>query len=312
VFDVAPVIELIKTADQLQVYAPGENVTFTVVIDNMSVSTDPVTINTLDDTIFGDLNGQGDCSVPQTIQPGDSYACSFTVFVTGDHTDVVTASGADDEGTPVSASDDATVDMIDPSLTIEKLTNGFDADAATGPEILEGADVEWTYVVTNTGSVDLTGIDVTDDVLGSICSVDLAVGESATCTATGTAVVGQYANTGTATFSYTDASDNTASEFDDDPSHYFGATPSVDVEKDFAGDEQEAVIAGGDPSSFTLVVTNNGNVVLSDVSVIDTVDTLLGVTLVTVTTASAAGGKTCDAPRKMCPARSRNWWWVSR
>ena len=43
-----------------------------------------------------------DSGVPQTIAPGPSYSCSFTGAVSGNadssHTDVVTASGKDDDG----------------------------------------------------------------------------------------------------------------------------------------------------------------------------------------------------------------------
>jgi len=74
---------------------------------------EPVTITSLVDDIHGDLNGQGTCSVPQTIQPGASYTCQFTAMVTGNagdvETDTVTAKGTDDEGYPVEDSDDATV-----------------------------------------------------------------------------------------------------------------------------------------------------------------------------------------------------------
>jgi hypothetical protein len=90
-------------------------VTFTVVVTNNSGPTDPVTITSLVDDIHGDLDGQGTCSVPQTIQPGDSYTCEFTALVEGEagdtETDTVTASGTDDEGNPVSDSDDATVEI---------------------------------------------------------------------------------------------------------------------------------------------------------------------------------------------------------
>jgi uncharacterized repeat protein (TIGR01451 family) len=51
--------------------------------------------------------------VPQTIAAGGSYSCSFAANVSGTggstHRDVVTASGTDDDGNPVSAQDDATV-----------------------------------------------------------------------------------------------------------------------------------------------------------------------------------------------------------
>ncbi|MEZ4597180.1 MAG: hypothetical protein R3C32_10380 [Chloroflexota bacterium] len=34
--------------------------------------------------MYGDLDGQGTCSVPQDIGPGDSYGCSFGATVAGD------------------------------------------------------------------------------------------------------------------------------------------------------------------------------------------------------------------------------------
>ena len=79
--------------------------TYTFQVNNPS-AVDSVTIDTLDDSIYGDLNGQGDCSVPQTIPAGGSYTCSITVDVTGNAgdtiTNVATASGVDDDGNPVS------------------------------------------------------------------------------------------------------------------------------------------------------------------------------------------------------------------
>ena len=53
-------------------------------------------------------------------------------------------------------------------IRVEKSTNGEDADDETGPEIPIGSPVVWTYVVTNTGSLDLTGVTLTDDQLGGI------------------------------------------------------------------------------------------------------------------------------------------------
>jgi uncharacterized repeat protein (TIGR01451 family)/LPXTG-motif cell wall-anchored protein len=114
-----------------------------------------------------------------------------------------------------------------------------------------------------------------------------------TCTASGTSVAGQYSNLGMANATHTDVDGDTATRSDSDPSHYFGASPSLDIVKTFADD---TVTAGGGASSFTLVVTNDGNVALSDVAVNDTVDARLNVTGVAVTTASVAGGETCDAP----------------
>jgi hypothetical protein len=103
-----------------------------------------------------------------------------------------------------------------PGVDIEKATNGVDADTPTGPQIVVGAPVTWTYLVTNTGNVELTGVTVTDNqaVTVSCPATTLAVGTSMTCTASGTAAAGQYTNTGTVT--------TTQQVTDTDPSHYFG------------------------------------------------------------------------------------------
>jgi uncharacterized repeat protein (TIGR01451 family) len=49
--DVDPAISVDKTADRTLVVAPGEDVTFTVTVTNDSVPTDPVTIDSLTDSI---------------------------------------------------------------------------------------------------------------------------------------------------------------------------------------------------------------------------------------------------------------------
>lgn len=118
-------------------------------------------------------------------------------------------------------SDDAmvTVTCSNPSIDIEKATNGDDADTPTGPTITVGDQVNWTYEVTNIGDVPLTDIVVTDDqdITVTCPETNLAVGESMMCTASGVAVVGQYANLGTVVGFYG------ANEVDDaDLSHYFG------------------------------------------------------------------------------------------
>ena len=65
-----------------------------------------MTITSLTDDVYGNLDGKGSCDVPQTIAAGGSYSCSFSGAVSGNagssHTDVVTASGTDDDGNPVS------------------------------------------------------------------------------------------------------------------------------------------------------------------------------------------------------------------
>jgi hypothetical protein len=158
---------------------------------------------------------------------------------------------------------------LTPDVDIEKATNGFDADSATGPWLVVGSDVTWTYVVTNNGELPLTGVTVTDDILGEICVIgDLAVGESDTCTASGTATIGQYANIGTV--------DTDQRVTDSDPSHYYGfipEEPGVDIEKATNGEDADLptgpAVLVSDPVTWTYLVSNTGNIQLTGVTVTD-------------------------------------------
>ena len=87
--DVPSAIEVLKTATPDSVDEPGGSVTYSFVVNNLS-TVDSVTIDSLTDSIYGDLNGQGDCSVPQTIAAGGSYSCSITVTVSGNAGDTIT------------------------------------------------------------------------------------------------------------------------------------------------------------------------------------------------------------------------------
>ncbi len=165
--DVASSINVIKTASPTAMQAPGGPVTFTVVVQNTS-ETDAVTIDSLVDSIHGDLAGQGTCTVPQTIAAGGSYTCSFTVNVAATETDVVTAAGEDDDGNEVSASDDATVtvtptppppprgtDQIDVQVikdATERLTLGSNGTAT----------ISYSVLVRNNGPNQANGVTLAD------------------------------------------------------------------------------------------------------------------------------------------------------
>jgi|GEM_PF-1784231 len=157
-----------------------------------------------------------------------------------------------------------------PAIHVEKSTNGQDADSSPGPYIPVSDPVTWTYVVTNTGGVTLTNIQVTDDQLGLIGTIaSLAPTAQATLTASGTASVGQYSNLATAEGTAPDQSTVT----DTDPSHYFGMISTIDVEKATNGDDADSptgpYIPVSDPVNWTYVVTNTGNVPLTNVTLND-------------------------------------------
>ena len=180
-----------------------------------------------------------------------------------------------------------------PNVDIEKHTNTFDADDPTGPYITPGGEVEWTYIVTNTGSTELFEITVTDDVIPAsqidcgdgtnVVAGPLAVDASVTCTATGTATSGQYANLGSVVARGPLAVDGNGDPLppeqqdppvdDEDWSHYFGMDPAVDIEKLTNGEDADQPtgpqVPVGGAVRWAYIVTNTGNVPLTDVTVTD-------------------------------------------
>jgi hypothetical protein len=108
-----PAIRVQKIAEPL-IISPGEDVDYTVNVVNEGPIT--VTLDNLDDDRFGNLDGQGSCRLPQEIDPGQTYTCSFNTVVPGSapsvHVNVVTGSGTGG-GQPVSDTGRALVQIID-------------------------------------------------------------------------------------------------------------------------------------------------------------------------------------------------------
>ena len=262
--DVAPSVSVVKTADPVSLPEPGGDVSFHVVVTNTSVSSDPVVITSLSDDVYGNLSGKGTCPVvPVTLQKGETIDCSFTGAVAGNagtsHTDVVTAQGHDDENTPVSGHDDATVALTDvaPSVSVVKT-----ADPVSLPE--PGGDVSFHVVVTNT-SVSSDPVVITslsDDVYGNLSGkgtcpvvpVTLQKGETIDCSFTG-AVAGNAgtSHTDVVTAQGHDDENTPVSGHDDATVALTDVAPSVSVVK--TADPVSLPEPGGDVS-FHVVVTN--------------------------------------------------------
>lgn len=257
ILDVAPVISVVKTAVPIEVLEPGGDVTFTVVVNNDSVATDSVTIDTLEDNIYGDLTAveNSTCNVSQTIPPADSYTCSFTASVEGNAgysvTDTVTASGVDDEGNPVNASDSATVNVNDVPSAIEliKTANPTSVDEP-------GGQVTFTFTVENTSPVDSVTIDTfTDTIYGDLngkgdCSVPQTIAVAGIYTCSFTAYVAGDANTSetnVATASGLDDDNNVVSDDDDATVSFNNVPPAATLNKSATG-----VVV-----TYTVTVTND-------------------------------------------------------
>jgi len=245
----------------------GDPVTWSYQVTNTgNVDLDPVTVT----------DDQGvTVSCPQTaLAPAATMTCTASgTAATGQYGNLGTATGTPPGGLPdVQATDPSNYFGSTPAITLEKSTNGQDADTAPGPTILFGDPVSWAYLVTNTGNVDLDPVTVTDDqgVTVSCPQTTLAPAASMTCTASGTAVAGQYTNLGTATGTPPGGLANVQAT---DPSNYFGEAPGIDIQKSTNGQDADTApgvfVLVGDPVSWEYVVTNTGNARLVSITVTD-------------------------------------------
>ncbi|XOF34201.1 MAG: hypothetical protein ACL93V_02580 [Candidatus Electrothrix sp. YB6] len=202
------------------------------------------------------------------IEPGNYSGIEIHVNMNGGDT---SSTGKSGNRIPLNIQCPVGPDPDDPKIDIEKATNGIDADEAPGPNIEEGQPVEWTYIVTNIGNVTLNNVAVTDNLEGIISCPDtvLAAGDSMTCTASGIAAVGQYANIGTVT------GEHEGNEVTDkDPSHYNGTpsftpAPAIDIEKSINGADADTgsglTLLVGQPVTWAFDVENTGNVLLENI-----------------------------------------------
>ncbi|MEA2704083.1 MAG: hypothetical protein QOD63_2028, partial [Actinomycetota bacterium] len=111
--NVPPSIVVQKDARPPSMVAPGGTFNFDVAVTNTSF--EPVTITSLTDNVYGNLNGKGTCAIGTTLAPGATYRCSFPGDFRGvagaSQTDVVTAKAVDNDNTEVTASDSAVVTL---------------------------------------------------------------------------------------------------------------------------------------------------------------------------------------------------------
>jgi hypothetical protein len=210
-------------------------------------------------------------SCPKTaLSAGETMTCTGSgPALRRQYTNTGTVVATLPSGASVSASDSSYYYGVDAEVSVETLTNGVDADTPPGPTLLAGSAVLWTYVATNTGECTLTSVSVTDNrgVAVTCPKTNLTPGESMTCTASGTARAGQYANIGTVTGTCAWAGPITAS----DPSHYSGYSPGIMIETLVNGDEADVPpgpsISAGSTLQWTYAVTNIGDTAITGVSV---------------------------------------------
>ncbi len=207
VTNVSPTITVSKTPSVTEVLEPGADVIFTIVVTSTAGNYDnPLTLTSLMDTDFGNLNGEGDCATGASVYLGSPYSCSFTKFIAGDagdvHSNTVTAKAVDNENDEAQASDSATVNINDvPSnITLVKTANPIEV-LETGDDSSLYRDVAYTFEfsVLATGVDKVTFSQLDDDKFGDLtgdCMVDSKNGSAITPVALNGFVLspGEYAS----------------------------------------------------------------------------------------------------------------------
>ena len=192
----------------------------------------------------------------------------------------------------VPGEDTATVfiKIPNPEIKIVKTTSDGQGGWSDGPMLNMSDPVTWKYVVTNTGDVPLTNIVVTDDKEGNITlpQTTLEPSESMTVLVSSTATAyGQYSNIADVVGDFIGIQ-----VVDEDPSHYYvyEPKPAIDIEKHTNGVDADypkgPYLNLNDTVTWTYIVTNTGDVTLSNIVVID--DKIGAITLPVTTLASGA------------------------
>ncbi len=229
-----PAIEVQKLTNGVDVdFAPGpvvavgETVDWTYVITNVGGFT-------LHDLAIADTAGvEISCASPETLEPGEMIACGATMVAElGPFSSEAVVAAATQDGFIVDDSDPAYHygelfgGSKEPSISINKLVNGIDADTAPGPSLQVGETINWSYVVTNTGGVTLDDVALTDISMtggqgSDISCADtetLEPGESMVCGSYDTVAPGPHLSLGVVTAVATDGTLVDAR----DPSYHVG------------------------------------------------------------------------------------------
>ncbi|WP_230208418.1 hypothetical protein [Microlunatus sp. Gsoil 973] len=268
-----PAITIQKTANPTEFGAAGTPITYTYQVTNTGNVT-------LDDVRVTDPHvglSAVSCAPAQgaTLEPGDQMDCTAVYTTTqgdlnsGSVTNTATVTGEPPTGNAVTDSDQALITANQgPAITTQKTANPTEFGAA-------GTPITYTYQVTNTGNVTLDNVRVTDPHAG-LSAVSCAPAQGATlepgdqmdCTGRYTTTQADL-NSGSVTNTATVVgAPPTGPLVTDSDSAVVVANQAANIDITKSAFPTEFG-AAGTPINYTYQVTNNGNVTLDDVQVVD-------------------------------------------
>lgn len=272
----SPELTIEKVVDPEHVTAAGETVEFTFTVTNVgNVTLHDVAIVETSFTGTGVLPA-ATCGAT-TLAPGDGVTCTSTYEVTqadvdaGVVTNVALATGVTPDGDPVQSNDDDAVVGVVATVSLSLVKTVAPATVARA-----GDTVTYTFVVTNTGNSPATDVHVVEPTFtgtGTAPTVtcgptasSLAPGAKLTCTSTYTVTqadvdAGSVLNVARAE---ADGPDGPVASLEDDAVVTAPAAPALALAKSAS---PATVTGAGQQITYDFVVTNTGNVTITDVAV---------------------------------------------
>ncbi len=245
--------------------ADGEVISYSIAVANTSQAT--LTSVQVTDSFVSNLARVADTvgDNDNLLEPGDIWAYTASHTVSQGEIDAGgsidnTASVVSDQTT--TQQDTASVPIVQtPILTLDK--------SASPTSLSAPGTVNYSFVVTNTGNVTLTGVGVDDPAAGSDGHVvprdDLAPLASTTCTAT-LEVDQEMIDAGADIVNSATASSMEGASDTDGATVTIDATAELTIAKDTT---VSSVSAANTSIPYTIVVTNTGDVTLTNVTLAD-------------------------------------------
>ena len=259
----------------------GDKIDYVFTVTNTGNVT--LTNVTITDPAFPSLS----CTIP-SLAPGATWnGCSASTTLTQTQVDAgfvsntANVSGTPPAGatpSPTTASDDETVIITrSPSVSIVKTGTLDNDDVAPASRTDAGDKITYTFVITNTGNVTLSGVAVTDPLPGlsaiscPAAAATLSPGESQTCTASlvlnqAHVDAGSVGNTATVSGTPPAGATPSPTTASDDEVVTITQVASLDLTKTASPMTYNTV---GQTITYTFAVRNTGNVTLDNVAVTD-------------------------------------------
>jgi uncharacterized repeat protein (TIGR01451 family) len=266
---------------------PGDKLNYTFEVTN----TGTVTITSVDiNELSFDLPGPIVITPPADVDlsPGESQTWNgvYTltqadinaIFLDNDIDNEASATGQDPADVDVTSNEDPAQITLTPTASLvilKSLTNGNDAVVD-----LAGETIEYTIVVDNTGNVDLTNVVLDDVFAGGATYVSgdtndndiLETTETWTYSADYVVTQGDI-NDGDDLVNVAGVTTDQTARETDDATSTVDQNPSLEITKVA---NKDAVNAAGQSIGYTIVLTNTGNVTLTNVDISDSLIAALG------------------------------------